>query len=133
MIYGIGCDIAKVSRFEKWAVNRELITRFFNDAERWGGTEGARASWEHYAARFAAKEAFSKALGTGFVGLKLKDVWVVKNSAGKPSFAFSSEVQSLLDERAGKGACVHLSISHEKDFAIAYVVIESRERIEENS
>ena len=124
MIYGIGCDIAKVARFEKWAADSSFTGRFFNEAELWQGKSGVRASWEHYAARFAAKEAFSKALGTGFAGLALKDLWVVKDGAGKPSFAFAPSVQALLESRAGKGARVHLSLSHEKDFAIAYVVIE---------
>ncbi len=124
MIYGIGCDIAKVRRFEAWAQNSALLKRFFNEAELWQGAAASCASWEHYAARFAAKEAFAKALGTGFSAFELKDVWVVKNDAGKPSFAFSERVASLVQARAGKGAPVHLSLSHEKDFAIAYVVIE---------
>ncbi|MCR5724793.1 MAG: holo-ACP synthase [Treponema sp.] len=127
MIYGIGCDIAEVARFEKWVESGSLCERFFNEAEQWTGKAKARASWEHYAARFAAKEAFSKALGTGFSGLVLKDFWVVKDEAGKPSFAFAPSVQALLDARAGAGARVHLSLSHEKSFAIAYVVIESKD------
>lgn len=124
MIFGIGTDIACVARFAKWAENQELLHRFFNEAELWQGKPGARAAWEHYAVRFAAKEAFSKALGTGFVGLVLKDVWVVKDELGKPSLAFASSAQALLEEKAGKNARVHLSLSHEKEYAIAYVVIE---------
>ena len=125
MIFGIGTDIAAVPRFQKWANSPELIARFFNEAERWQHKPEARAAWEHYAARFAAKEAFAKALGTGFVGLALKDIWVVKDELGKPSLAFSPSMQQLLEARVGKNARVHLSMSHEKEYAIAYVVIET--------
>ena len=127
MIFGIGCDIAAVRRFQRWAETPELVSRFFNTAELWQGSAGARAAWEHYAARFAAKEAFSKALGTGFVGLVLRELWVEKDAQGKPSLAFSPAMRSLLESRAGTGARVHLSMSHEKEYAVAYVVIETGE------
>ena len=68
MISGIGCDIAKVSRFEKWVKNNEMIQRFFNPCEIALVSEEEKEKrlhflCEHYAARFAAKEAFAKALG----------------------------------------------------------------------
>ena len=74
MIYGIGTDITKVSRFEKWVKNEEFIKRFFNPQEIMeNGSLNAKC--EHYAARFAAKEAFSKALGTGITGFNLKEYY----------------------------------------------------------
>ena len=73
MIFGIGTDITKISRFEKWVTNPEMMSRFFNEKEySESGTVAARC--EHAAARFAAKEAFSKALGTGLCGFSLKEV-----------------------------------------------------------
>ena len=73
MIYGIGTDITKVSRFEKWVKNEEFIKRFFNSQEIMvSGSISAKC--EHYAARFAVKEAFSKALGTGISGFNLQEL-----------------------------------------------------------
>ena len=63
MIFGIGTDIAETKRFEKWVSNPSMYERFFNAAEQMeGGSVNRRC--QHYAVRFAAKEAFSKALGT---------------------------------------------------------------------
>ncbi|MCH5288294.1 MAG: holo-ACP synthase [Treponema sp.] len=123
MIYGIGTDIAQVSRFEKWARNEALLFRVFADAERCAVTSNIKAMSRHYAARFAAKEAFAKALGTGFIGLTLKDFWVVKDENGKPAFSFGASTKHMLAERVGS-CVVHLSMSHEKEYATAFVVIE---------
>ena len=77
MIFGIGTDISQVNRFEKWVENPQMFMRFFNPAEIMEKGSLA-AKCQHYAARFAAKEAFSKALGTGIAGFELKEVYVVK-------------------------------------------------------
>ena len=122
MIFGIGTDITKVSRFEKWVKNPEIIERFFNPAEfMHNGTLTARC--EHYAVRFAAKEAFSKALGTGITGFNLRDVYIENDSSGKPELKFENSATKLLNEKCGN-CKVHVSLSHEKEFAIAYVIIE---------
>ena len=128
MIYGIGTDIAKVSRFERWVTNTPLISRFFAEEEVFTGSfdKNISPACQHYAARFAAKEAFAKALGTGFVGLTLKDFWITKDREGKPSFAFGEATEKLLARRVGP-CRVYLSISHEKEYATAFVVIEKRE------
>ena len=82
MIFGNGIDICQVSRFRKWIIDGNLIERYFNEKEFSIKTDGdltdrqLSAMSQHYAARFAAKEAFSKALGTGLVGFELKDVYV---------------------------------------------------------
>lgn len=125
MIYGIGCDIAKVSRFERWVNNPDLIERFFHAEERCSGTCGVTHACEHYAVRFAAKEAFAKALGTGLSGFALNEVWVVHTEEGRPEFKFSARVTDLLHERAGKSTRVSLSMSHEKEYAVAYAIIEA--------
>lgn len=120
MIYGIGTDITEVRRFEKWVKDSQMINRFYNEAEKCSGTVAAQC--QHYAARFAAKEAFSKALGTG-LAFDLKDVFIKKNDEGKPFLMIQGTAKKLLDERCGK-CNVHVSLSHEKEYAIAYVIIE---------
>lgn len=128
MIFGIGTDIAKVSRFEKWVLNPKMIERFFCECEISPFTgKNLNHLCEHYAARFAAKEAFSKALGTGFIGLELKDFGIKNNSDGKPEFDFGKKTKDYIDKVIGKNWKVHISLSHEKDFAIAFSVIEVEE------
>lgn len=122
MIYGIGTDITKVSRFEKWVKNEEFIKRFFNSQEIMeNGTLNAKC--EHYAARFAAKEAFSKALGTGITGFNLKDVFITNDEDGKPKLNIQDNAKKILKNCCGE-CNVFVSLSHEKEFAIAFVIIE---------
>lgn len=131
VIFGIGCDIAKVSRFEKWVKNPELIHRFFNDCEIITTSDAVETEKklhflsEHYASRFAAKEAFAKALGTGFVGLELCDFGLKKDENGRPEFSFGAKTAEIIKKICGKTAKVFVSISHEKEFAVSYVVIET--------
>ena len=88
MIFGIGTDIAETKRFEKWINNPEMISRFFNSKEiNFTGTLASRC--QHLAARFAAKEAFSKALGTGLI-YDLKDSYIINNDLGKPELILES-------------------------------------------
>ena len=124
MIFGIGTDIADVRRFEKWVKNPSMFMRFFNPAEIMeGGTENARC--QHYAVRFAAKEAFSKAIGTGISGFELKDVFITNEASGKPVLNVQGNAKKLLEEKAGLGYNIHVSLSHEKDYALAFVIIEN--------
>ncbi len=122
MIFGIGTDITKISRFEKWVTNPEMMSRFFNEKEySESGTVAARC--EHAAARFAAKEAFSKALGTGLCGFSLKEVYVSNDKNGKPLLNVEGAALELLKKKCGE-CSIHLSLSHEKEYAVAFVVIE---------
>ena len=131
MIFGIGCDIAKVSRFEKWVKNGEMIHRFFNECEIIEIEDKSilekRINFlcEHYAARFAAKEAFAKALGTGFTGLELSDFGIKNNENGKPEFFFGQKTADNIKKLCGTNARAQVSISHEKEFAVSFVVIET--------
>ena len=79
---------------------------------------------QHYAVRFAAKEAFSKALGTGISGFGLKDVYITNNSQGAPLLNIEGAALSLMKERFGE-CKAFVSLSHEKEYALAFVVIES--------
>ena len=125
MICGIGTDIAQVSRFEKWVKDPKMLERFFNEKERRSAKSEA-AACQHYAARFAAKEAFSKALGTGISGFDLKDVYITNNSEGAPLLNIEGAALSLMKERYGD-CKTFVSLSHEKEYAVAFVIIEKGE------
>lgn len=122
MIGGIGTDITEVKRFEKWIKNPEMLQRFFNEKEM-SSAKSDSAKCQHYAARFAAKEAFSKALGTGITGFNLKDVYITNNSEGAPLLNIEGAALSLMKERLGN-CKAFVSLSHEKEYAIAYVILE---------
>ena len=136
MIFGIGIDLAKTSRFEKWVKNPEILRRFFNEKEiidfpangsNSAGLEKNRisAACQHYAARFAAKEAFSKALGTGIV-FDLRDVFVVSDSNGKPELFVKDSAAEIFRQNCSEfeRAKIFLSMSHEKEFVVSEVIIE---------
>ena len=126
MIYGVGTDISEVIRFNKWIDNPSMIQRYFSSSEILNISEtlGKGKILQHYAARFSAKEAFSKALGTGIRGFSLKEVFVQKDENGKPFIKLEGNAEKIFRERCGNSASIHLSISHEKDYAVAFVVIE---------
>lgn len=130
MIFGIGIDLVEVSRFKKWIKDEQLITRYFNEKEMSEKNlselteRQISALCQHYAVRFAAKEAFSKALGTGLSGFDLRDVYVLKEESGKPYIALGESAKKVFDEKC-PGSKIFLSLSHEKDYAIANVIIES--------
>ena len=124
MIYGIGTDIAEVQRVEekirKGKGFRELV---FTPLEI-TYCEQQAAPYEHYAARFAAKEAFLKALGTGWGhgGVNFNEIEVRNNTAGKPELHLVGNAAGRYTELSFKQ--VLLSLSHVKTTAIAMVVIE---------
>ena len=124
MIYGIGTDIVDISRFERFIEehNTPLLERLFTPAEREYCT-ARRHSAQHYALRFAAKEAFVKALGTGIRdGLAWKQMEVVNDALGKPQLQLydrAAELFASLELRH-----VFLSLSHDGNSAIAMVVVE---------
>ncbi len=124
MIAGIGTDIAEVKRFEKWVQNPELIERFFNEKEV-SSAKSKSAKCQHYAVRFAAKEAFSKALGTGINGFSLKEVYITNDSEGKPLLNIEGAALSLMKERLGE-CTAFVSLSHEKEYAVAFVILEKK-------
>ncbi|MEC9363938.1 holo-ACP synthase [Sinimarinibacterium flocculans] len=124
-IYGIGVDILRIERVEKALARHgdRLLTRMLSEAELAEvrqRTHTARA----LAMCFAAKEAFVKALGTGFSGIKWSDAGVVRAANGRPRMIFSDTMQARL-ERDGVGG-VHVSLSDDGGLVCAYVVIESR-------
>lgn len=118
MILGIGTDIIANKRFEKWLLKQAMIDRYFNPRE----LEGVNVSVEYLASRFAAKEAFVKALGTGFNGMSLRNIYVAKDADGVPHIELCGDALDVYRKRGGKK--VLITLSHEKEYSIAFVVIE---------
>ncbi|MGL1890249.1 MAG: holo-ACP synthase [Spirochaetaceae bacterium] len=124
MILGTGIDLTKISRFKKLINNQSFLDKFFNTSEiEYVKSRGVGAA-QSLAGRFAAREAFYKALGTGFNGFNSKDITVINDSNGKPHIEPNQKVKDKLDLMAEKWS-IHLSISHEKEYAIAQVILEA--------
>jgi holo-[acyl-carrier protein] synthase len=124
VIVSIGIDIIEVARIREVLLRTpRFAERVFTAAERaYCDSRGAVAA-QHYAARFAAKEATLKALQTGWRGgISWQDVEVSARDSGAPYLIFKGEVLAIL-ERFGATA-THLSISHTSEHAIAQVVLE---------
>lgn len=122
MILGVGIDVVHVDRIRRWLSTAGLIERFFHPEEIAAARERGSGAAHSLAARFAAKEAFGKALGTGLSGIRLRDVQVVNSHNGRPDMVLHESALARFRE-AGASA-VHLSLTHESDNAIAVVVIE---------
>jgi len=122
MILGIGIDVVHVYRLKRWEKIPGLLQRFFHDDELSVALPKGEAGILSLAARFAAKEAFGKALGTGLHGFSLKEIAVMNDELGKPHFHIHGQAQESLERMGGKNVLV--SLSHERDNALAMVVIE---------
>ncbi len=123
MIFGIGIDITTINRFEKWITDDNLCRKYYSEEEIDYIFSKGRGAVQSLAAGFAAKEAFGKALGTGLSGLKLKDIIVVREKSGKPFLNLRGKALEKLS-LCGSKPIVHLSLSHESQWAVAQVVIE---------
>jgi holo-[acyl-carrier protein] synthase len=123
MIIGIGVDVVHVDRLLRWQNIPGLLERYFHPDElRTALTRGGGANLS-LAARFAAKEAFGKALGTGLAGIVLKDIMVENHHNGRPEIrVFNTALRALENSGAARA---HLSLTHERDNAIAMVVLEA--------
>ena len=124
MIIAIGIDIIEVARIRKTLVRTPRFSeRVFTAAERaYCDSRGAAAA-QHYAARFAAKEAALKALQTGWRGgIGWQDVEVASRESGAPYLIFSGVVLALFNSTGANAT--HLSLSHTTEHAIAQVVLE---------
>lgn len=124
MILSIGIDIVEVYRIRQTiARTPRFLERVYTDAEReYCHAKGAAAA-QSYAARFAAKEAFLKALKTGWRGkITWQDIEVVSDADGVPTLNVTGEARRIMDERGADR--VHLSISHTTDHAVAQVILE---------
>lgn len=124
MILGTGLDLVSVARFERFLLRRgeRGLRRIFTPGEvDYCRTLAAPAA--SFAARFAAKEAFVKALGTGLSGLRWTDVEVVRADSGEPSLRLHGAAAAALADRGARAA--HLSLSHTAELAGAVVILEN--------
>src|SRR5687767_9587037 len=124
MILSIGIDIAEVYRIrESMTRTPRFAERVFTEGERAYCDSKGAAAYQSYAARFAAKEAFLKALKTGWRGkLTWQDIEVVSDAEGVPSLNITNEAARLTEQMGATN--IHLSISHTKDHAVAQVLLE---------
>lgn len=122
MIIGIGCDWAEVNRIQKALGQAGFAARVFTQREQdYCNSRGVQSA-QSYAARFAAKEAFLKAIGTGLRGGRLTEIEVINDDMGRPQFALHGYFK---DFAAGLGAeRLHLTLSHTKELAMAQVILE---------
>ena len=121
MILGIGTDIIEVERVKNAVEKPEFKAKVFTEREIAYCDQAPNA--ERFAARGAAKEAFFKALGTGWRNeMEITDVEVINDELGKPEIVLSGNVLDVFNAMGGKK--IHVSLSHIKATAIAYVIIE---------
>lgn len=122
MIIGVGVDIIEIRRI-KSAIekNNGFLEKIFTSSEI-EYLKGRNFRPEFVAGRFAAKEAVSKALGTGFRGFDFKDIIIESTTLGKPIVVLKGKAK-LIAKKEGEYN-LHLSISHGEDNAIAYAVLE---------
>jgi len=124
MIQGIGIDLVENERIEK-IINKwgqKFLQRVFSENEINYCGRHIQASL-HYGARFAAKEAFLKALGIGLGrGVKLREIEVVHDDQGKPDFLLHGEANLQIEKRKIKR--INLSMTHTKNYATAIVILE---------
>jgi len=123
MVSGIGIDLIETGRVaDKIAKDTGFKEYVFSENEI-SYCESKTNKFEHYAARFAAKEALLKALGTGYPGgLLLNEISILSDDSGKPGFDFLGN-SAVAMKSFGLGQ-IHLTLSHLKDIACAMVVIE---------
>ena len=123
-IYGIGTDIVSIVRIKNSLKNKNFIDRIFNEKEILK-CKKINNSINCYAKRFAAKEAFSKALGTGISnGIKFNEIVILNKKSGKPYINIIGQTKKVLNKRLkGKKSKISLSLSDEKKYAVAFVTI----------
>ena len=120
MIAGIGVDTTRISRIEKALEHESFLKRVFGPREL-ALFQAIKMRAETIAANFAAKEALGKALGEGLSGFVWSEAEALRDEAGAPYFVFCGEALRRMEE---KGLCAFLSLTHEGDFATAFVVLE---------
>lgn len=132
MMIGLGSDLIDIWRVAKVLERHgdRFIRRCFTDTEiaKAERRRGAGTHIDTYAKRFAAKEAASKALGTGFNhGVFMKDIGVVNDESGRPALVLTGGAKTRLEAMvpAGKTAHIHLTLTDEPPIAQAFVMIEA--------
>ena len=126
-ILGIGVDIVENSRIAKSLKSNSFIKRIFSNSEILNANK-IKNKKSYYAKRFAAKEAFVKSIGTGFRNnLNFRDIIIVNDKLGKPSFIINEKIKKIIKKQFNTSSvnCL-LSISDEKKYSIAYVILQKK-------
>ena len=126
-ILGVGVDIIENSRIAKLLKNKLFIKRVFSNSEIIIGNN-KRDKVSYYSKRFAAKEAFTKSIGTGFRNnFNFKDISIINNKLGKPSFIINEKIKKIIKKQFKTTSFnFFLSISDEKKYSIAYVILQKK-------
>ena len=131
LILGIGSDLCNIERIEKSLerFGERFLNRVYTETERAKAASRPHTSAGTLAKRFAAKEAFSKAVGTGFKrGVYMKDIGVVNAPSGAPTLELSGGAKARLDALAPEGHAIdiHLTMTDDHPFAQAFVILSAR-------
>jgi holo-[acyl-carrier protein] synthase len=128
LIIGVGIDIVEIRRIKSaMESNERFLEKIFTSGElEYLRSRNLRP--EYVAGRFAAKEAVSKALGTGFRGFDFKDIEIDRTTLGKPLVILKGKAK-LIAKKEGQYN-IHLSISHGEDSAVAYAILEVERNLE---
>ena len=126
-ILGTGIDIVENFRIKKLLKSNLFINRIFTKNEI-NASIKVKNKTSYYAKRFAAKEAFSKSIGTGFRNdLSFKDISIAKDKLGKPIFTLTEKVKKIIRKKFKiRSFNFFLSISDEKKYSIAYVILQKK-------
>ena len=123
-IFGVGTDIVDVDRMKKSLKNKNFLNRIFSEKEILK-CKMINRSINCYAKRFAAKEAFTKAIGTGISsGINFNEIVVLNKKSGKPYINIIGKTKKTIHKQfKGKKPKISLSLSDEKKYAVAFVTI----------
>tara|TARA_Y100000590_G_scaffold400889_1_gene485332 strand:+ start:702 stop:1091 length:390 start_codon:yes stop_codon:yes gene_type:complete len=123
-ILGNGVDIVENSRIKKLLSNKNFIKRIYTKSEIKDSKKN-KDNAKYFAKRFAAKEAFVKAIGTGFSnGINFNDISIKNKNSGKPEILLTDKIKKKIKKKFKlKKFKIFLSLSDEKKYSIAYVVI----------
>lgn len=123
MIVGIGIDMVESSRFLDWSLFKKQ--RVFTQKELDYADKNSSKSEKHLANFWAAREAFLKALGTGFNDkITFSDISVIHSESGKPEILIAGGAKAILKEMGCSCENVHLSITDQSEYSVAVVIIE---------
>ena len=127
IIYGSGVDIVSNSRIKKSIKNLQFLNRIYSNSEI-KDSKKFKNKTNYFAKRFAAKEALVKSLGTGFrKNLNFKDIEILNDKIGKPYYSKSKKINEIINKKFKiKKYNLFLSISDEKDYSIAFTILQKK-------
>ena len=129
-ILGNGVDIIDNRRIEKAIKNKNFINKIFTNKEKEFSKKKKAKKINYFAKRFAAKEAFLKAIGTGISnGFSFKDITVLNDKEGKPLIELAKKIDLFIKKKFKvKNYKIYLSISDEMKYSIAYVILQGNSK-----